>query len=118
MKSISLTLVLASLSLAASAGTPSGHPSVDSAGAARAHAESHLPQKGTVLSVIDAPGYTYIEVKQGGKMHWLAAQTVAVKKGDAIRFDNGALMTDFYSKTLKRTFPEVLFVSQVAVSHG
>lgn len=116
MKSISLTLLLASLSLAANAAPPPGHPSVDSAIAARALAESRLPQKGTVLSVIDAPGYTYIEVKQGEKTQWLAAQTVAVKKGDAIRFDNGALMTDFHSKTLKRTFAEVLFVSQVAVS--
>ncbi len=78
---------------------------------------SQLPQKGKVVSFINTDQYTYIEVSQGkGKETvWLASTTVAVKKGDQIRFDDGMVMTNFYSKTLKRTFPKVLFVSKVVV---
>ena len=103
----------AAFSLATHAAPPTGHPPVDNASAASRPAATRLTQKGEVLSVIDAPGYTYIEVKQGGKKQWLAAQTVAVKKGDEIRFDDGAVMSNFYSKTLKRTFPKITFVDQV-----
>lgn len=110
------TVSFAAFSLATYAAPPAGHPPVDNASAASRPAATRLTQKGTVLSVIDAPGYTYIEVKQGDKTQWLAAQTVAVKKGDAIRFDDGAAMGDFYSKSLKRSFPNIVFVSQVAVT--
>lgn len=75
-----------------------------------------LTQKGTVLSTINVPQYTYIEVSQDKKPLWLAATTVAVKKGDTIRFDEGMVMTNFYSKVLKRTFPSIAFVNRVVVS--
>ena len=78
--------------------------------------EAQLPQKAKVLSSIDAAQYTYIEVTQNKKTLWLAGTTVKVKKGDVIRFDDGMVMTNFESKTLKRTFPAVTFVSQVVVS--
>lgn len=74
-----------------------------------------LNQQGTVLSSIDVPQYTYIEVRQDKQSRWLAASTVAVKKGDVIRFDDGMLMTNFYSKSLKRTFPSISFVNKVEV---
>jgi hypothetical protein len=41
---------------------------------------------------------------------------VVAKKGDVIRFDDGMVMTNFESKTLKRTFPSVTFVSSVVVT--
>ena len=53
---------------------------------------------------------------QNRKSLWLAAATVAVKMGKVIRFDNGMIMTDFYSKTLKRTFSWMAFVNSVVVS--
>lgn len=74
-----------------------------------------LTQEGTVLSTIDVPSYTYIEVSQGKDTHWLAAATVKVKKGDKVRFDDGMRMTNFYSKTLKRSFPSISFVNKVEV---
>jgi hypothetical protein len=78
--------------------------------------EAQLPQKAKVLSAIDAAGYTYLEVTQNKKTLWLAGTKVAVKKGDVIRFDDGMVMTNFESKTLKRTFPSVTFVSRVVVT--
>lgn len=74
-----------------------------------------LTQTGKVLSTIDVPTYTYVEVSQGKKTMWLAALTTPVKKGDLVHFDNGTEMKNFYSKSLKRTFPSIVFVSKLAV---
>jgi hypothetical protein len=75
-----------------------------------------LNQTAKVLSTINVPSYTYIEASQGNKTIWLAASTVAVKKGDTIRFDDGMVMNNFYSKVLKRNFPSILFVNKVVVA--
>ncbi len=78
--------------------------------------EIPLPQKARVLSITNVPQYTYIEVTQNKKNLWLAASTVAVKKGDVIRFDDGMVMTNFHSKSLNRTFPSITFVNRVVVT--
>lgn len=77
-----------------------------------------LTQTGKVLSTINVPSYTYVELSQGQKTMWLAAATVAVKKGDVVRFDDGMVMNNFYSKTLKRSFPSIVFVNGLVVDSG
>jgi hypothetical protein len=74
-----------------------------------------LTQQATVISTISVPQYTYIEAAQGKKTVWLAASSMAVKKGDVIRFDDGVVMDNFYSKTLKRNFSSIAFVNRVVV---
>lgn len=83
-----------------------------------AHARSDTPltQQATVVSTVSAPPYVYIEAAQGKTILWLAATSVAVKKGDVIHFDQDMVMSNFYSKSLKRTFPSVVFVSRLAVA--
>lgn len=76
----------------------------------------NLTQTAKVISTINVPTYTYIEASQGNKTIWLAATTVAVKKGDTIRFDEGMIMNNFYSKGLKRNFPSIVFVNKVVVA--
>lgn len=73
--------------------------------------------EGRVLSTTDSGGYTYVEAEQSDKtVVWLAAPKTALKKGDAIRYANdGAVMKNFSSKTLNRTFAEILFVGEVQV---
>ncbi len=123
MKSILalLALTCSSLAFAAdSAPAKNPHPGMmlpagPHSGMPMGAAQMALNQQGTVLSTINVPTYTYIEVRQGKNSRWLAATTVALKKGDAIRFDDGMMMTNFYSKTLKRTFPSIAFVSKVEV---
>ena len=88
------------------------------AGMGMAAPKINLTQEATVLSTIDQSQYTYIEVSQNKKTLWLAATKLAVQKGDQVRFDDGMVMTDFYSKSLKRTFPSIVFVNQVVVSKG
>ena len=77
-----------------------------------------LTQQGTVLSTINVPMYTYVEVAQGKKTVWLAATSMAVKKGDTIHFDDGMAMNNFYSKSLKRNFPSIIFVNRATVGSG
>ena len=114
MKSLSILVVLA-LSTTVSAAGPvapvNPHPGMGSHAAILANA-------GKVLSTINVPSYTYLEVSQDKKTLWVAASTVAVKKGDVVRFDDGMVMNNFYSKTLKRTFPSIVFVNKLVVDKG
>lgn len=118
MKPLSVVLVLAVFSTAAAAQSlPADHPPMPAQNAGKGAPAAQLPQKAKVLSSIDAGGYTYLEVTQNKKTLWLAGTKMAVKKGDIVRFDNGMVMTNFNSKTLKRTFPSVTFVNQVLVTN-
>jgi hypothetical protein len=110
-----LALSVVSTSVFAQA-LPSGHPQMGAAKDAKGAPAVQLPQKAKVLSTIDAAGYTYLEVTQNKKTLWLAGPKVVAKKGDVVRFDDGMVMTNFESKSLKRTFPAVTFVNMVVVT--
>ncbi len=114
MKPLLFALAFALSAAANAQALPPGHPSMDMKG--KGAADAQLPQKAKVLSTIDAPPYTYLEVTQNKKTLWLAANAVPVKKGDVIRFDDGMTMTNFHSKMLNRTFPSILFVNRVVVT--
>ena len=72
-------------------------------------------QKATVVSAIDIPQFTYIEVKQNNQIRWLASKTVTTKKGDVIQFDRGETVENFSSKALNRTFPSITFVNRATI---
>lgn len=112
--SVLLALAVFSATAIAADALPKGHPPMDAKGPAAPAAQ--LPQKGKVLSVIDVPQYTYLEVSQNKKTMWIAGPTVAVKKGDVIRYDGGMVMNNFHSKTLNRDFPAISFVNQVVIT--
>ncbi|MDO8414299.1 MAG: hypothetical protein Q7S51_10985 [Gallionellaceae bacterium] len=74
------------------------------------------PNVGVVIETIDTDLYTYIELS--GKTDkdpsvWLAASKTKVAKGDTIRYGEGAVMSNFHSKTLNKTFPTITFVEKV-----
>lgn len=118
-----MKLVLFLLALSAMTATlaapPPGHPSPEQARdmlmAEKPPAPSELPNQGKVLTSIDANDFTYIEVEHGGAREWIAAPKMAIKPGSTIRYEEGSIMTNFYSKLLQRTFPTVMFVGHVAV---
>jgi len=96
-----------------------GHPPVNS----NAQTSSIAPEvehmeSATVVSRIDIPQFTYIEVNQNNQTRWIAASTITVKKGDVIQFDNGATIIGFSSKILKRDFPDMTFVNHVSIDKG
>lgn len=104
-----------------SATLPPGHPPINAD--AKTESLSEAPdveqtQKATVVSTIDIPQFTYLEVKQDKQTRWLAASTIAAKKGDVIQFDHGETVTNFNSKALMRTFPSITFVNRVTVVKG
>ena len=116
---------------APSSALPIGHPQVkangmDTMGATGAMGNlptinSATPEalhKATVVSIINVPQFTYIEIGEGKQTEWLATGTVAVKKGDVIQFEGGSTMTNFKSKVLNRTFPIITLVNQVTVGGG
>ncbi|MCB1910173.1 MAG: hypothetical protein KDH15_22640 [Rhodocyclaceae bacterium] len=111
----SLALLLAFAG--ATAAPPPGHPAPDDAlrlmrpsGEARF---APLTRSGRVVQHMDANQYTYIEVDEAGRRTWLAAPRTPVVDGSRIRFPDGVVMGDFYSKLLKRSFDAVIFVRAV-----
>jgi hypothetical protein len=68
---------------------------------------------GQVLSIIQVPGYTYLEVRNNGRNLWLAGNPIEIAEGDIISWSDAAMMRNFESKTLGRTFEELMFVSAI-----
>lgn len=68
---------------------------------------------GVVKSIHNASGYSYIEVDIKGDRFWMAAPISAVKPGDKIAWSGYAMMSNFTSKGLKRTFEQIMFVDRV-----
>jgi hypothetical protein len=110
--------VLALIALVVSTTAFAAEPATPAKPHAGMRPELKLTQTAKVLSTLKAPPYTYIEASQGKNTIWLASNAIAVKAGDVIRFDEGMVMNDFYSKSLKRTFPSILFVNKVVVGDG
>ena len=120
MKLSPLLFALAAVAASSTfAAPPSGHPTPAAAAEMMKLppvSDAELTRKGKVVSTIDANEYSYIEVTEGKNTLWLAAPLTKLKKDDVIRYDDGAMMTNFYSKLLKRTFPSVMFVNKVLVA--
>ena len=72
-----------------------------------------LSRTGTVISHTDANQYTYIEISENGRQLWLAAPRIELINGSSVRFPDGVVMRNFYSKLLKRSFDAVIFVRAV-----
>ena len=84
---------------------------------AKSKLEADLSRNGKVLSSSETGMYTYIELIENGKTIWIAAPTIKVKKGDIIRFSEGAIMSNYFSKSLNRTFESVIFVGKAVIAN-
>ncbi|MFC1844004.1 DNA-binding protein [Thermodesulfobacteriota bacterium] len=76
------------------------------------------PVKGKILETMDAAGYTYLNVATEAGEIWVAVNQTAVKVGEDVTFMDGMVMQNFFSKTLDRTFPEIVFSSGLVGSKG
>jgi len=89
-------------------------PAQPQASAAPAPASSdpmQLPKNGKVVKAMHAGGYTYMQVENSGKEFWIAATMMSVKRDDYVRWTDAAVMKNFKSSTLHKTFDEILFVT-------
>jgi len=109
------------MAIAPGLSVPAGHPSIATGMGSDIPAAGHRPlkmERGLVISHIDIPQFTYLEVKQDGKTLWLASKSIDVKDGDTVAFAVDSTMGNFTSTTLKRTFESLTFVSDAAVVSG
>jgi len=100
--------VMAGFNSTAAAATP------PQAAAAAPHATgAQMPKgedlTGKVLERLEASPYCYLRLKTAKGEVWTAVPEAKAEKGSEVTVANAVLMTDFESKTLKRTFAEVYF---------
>ena len=76
-----------------------------------APASAGMVVSGDVLETKDVDSYTYVRLKTAQGETWAAIPTATLKKGQTIRIDNAMVMNNFESKSLKRTFPSIVFGS-------
>jgi hypothetical protein len=67
------------------------------------------PVQGKVLETMDAAGYTYLNVATETGEIWIAVNQTAVEVGEDVTYMDGVVMQNFFSKSLDRTFPEIIF---------
>ena len=79
----------------------------------KAFAKVPAQNSGTVKSNQKAGGYSYLEVDIDGEVFWLATAISSTQPGDKIAWKDHAVMANFTSKALGRTFKQILFVAQV-----
>jgi len=65
--------------------------------------------KGEILEVKDVEGYTYLRLKTKDGETWAAVNKSPVKKGTEVTIENVMVMKNFESKSLKKTFPTIVF---------
>jgi hypothetical protein len=83
---------------------PAGAAPVAQAGAA---GEAGI--SGKVVETMNAGSYTYVLIEKNGKKQWLAIPLAPVKVGQELKFQPGADMGRFTSKSLNRTFDDIIF---------
>ena len=70
---------------------------------------------GSVAETMNSGGYTYLLVDDGQTKQWVATTVVEVKVGSKVEVPAGVPMKNFFSPTLKRSFPEIRFVGSVTI---
>jgi len=72
------------------------------------------PFQGEVLESINAGSYTYLRLKTKDGEVWAATMLSNIPKGANVQLHDPALMTNFQSKALNKTFDEIVFASAVS----
>ncbi len=68
---------------------------------------------GKILEIKKVMGYDYLRVNEDGVERWVAIAQTAVHIGEIIGYDKTTVMHDFKSKTLGKTFKEIIFVNDL-----
>ena len=77
--------------------------------------QAQLPNAGVVREVLHTQAYSYVLVEGPSGNIWLAGPKTDVAAGSKIRYSQGVNMTNFFSKELQRSFPEVVFVGTITL---
>ena len=71
--------------------------------------------EGVVVTTMNAASYTYVEIESNGKKSWAAVPQTEVKVGDEVTIPPGSMMYNIESKSLNKTFDEILFAGGIVV---
>ncbi len=74
-----------------------------------AFAQPATSMSGTVVEKVDAAGYSSVRVKTATADEWAAVPQVELATGAKVTIEVQARMQNFESKTLKRTWPVIIF---------
>lgn len=89
---------------------------------AKAPADSDVqlntPHIANVLETINSGGYTYAKVDEKGNIYWIAGPQSNISVGSSISFLEQMVMKDFTSKSLNKTFDQLVFVSAIISTDG
>jgi len=64
-----------------------------------------------IVETMSSGGYTYMKVNEGKNTYWIAMTLRDAKVGQEVKFSEQGWMKNFQSKTLHRTFDNILFAS-------
>lgn len=70
---------------------------------------------GTVAETMDSGGYTYVRLEENG--HWLAGPPTDIRVGDVVEYIYAYEMGEFQSRTLDRTFQNIMFTPRITVTN-
>lgn len=73
---------------------------------------------GTVIETMNSSGYTYMLISTGAVQTWVAIPETTVKTGSQVSYYQGTVMPNFTSKTLNRTFENIVFSEGLAKTAG
>jgi hypothetical protein len=96
---------------------PSGHQAVDRKNKPKGMAamfgatsrETTTNLSGKVAETVNSGGYTYISLEKDGKQTWAAVPTMNATVGEYLELQTGAVMKNFTSKSLNKTFESIVF---------
>jgi hypothetical protein len=74
-----------------------------------------VERTGAVVTTMDSGLYTYLEIETKSGRYWAAAPKMVLAVGDQVDVAPGSEMKDFFSQSLNRTFPMIIFTSSVKV---
>ena len=106
-KSLVVSLMLLAGVAVAAPPAPTSAPAAPAAAPAASPSAQTL--KGEVLEVKDVDAYTYLRLKTKDGEMWAAVNKAPVKKGAQVTIENAAMMNNFVSKTLNKTFDHIVF---------
>lgn len=107
-----LTLcILVALTGVSRAATQKGaaNPAPKTPPSVRTEKEAPAKLSGKVVETMNASGYTYVCLEKNGRKTWVAVPETKVSVGKEMAFLPGQTMKNFSSKTLNRTFEEIVF---------
>ncbi len=69
---------------------------------------------GVVVDILNGGGYTYLQIEDTfKKTYWAALEGVKIEKGTEVRFSEEMRIQNFESKSLNRTFDDIIFASNL-----